>query len=152
MDHKTMRNKKSNTFRDMYTEMPVDVSYELYKRILDSMCKTIKNRILNASECFKMPCGLGTVQVVKYRPKSFNERSLNVDYKSSKEYNKKIYHLNEHSDGYTYRLYWSKVPMTFTDRYKYSLSLVRKLKRELAQLIFNKKDYININDIQFYKV
>ncbi len=104
------------------------------------------------SEGFKMPYGLGFIQIIKYRPKSFSSKSLSVDYKASKEYNKKIYHLNEHSDGYKFRLYWSKLPRTIADRYKYQLCLVRQNKRKLAQLIFNKHDYINIDDIQLYKV
>nr|DAQ64950.1 MAG TPA: hypothetical protein [Bacteriophage sp.] len=44
---------------------------------------------------------------------------MSVDYKSSKEEGKRIYHLNEHSNGYKYRLYWSKVPKIFSARYKY---------------------------------
>ena len=104
------------------------------------------------SEGFKMPYGLGLIQVCKYLPKTFSKDSLSVDYAISKQYDKRIYHLNEHSDGYKYRLYWSKIPRTFPDRYKYQLSLVRNNKRMLAQLIFNKQDYIDIHDIQLYKV
>lgn len=136
----------------MYKTMPVDVPYALYNRILSQMCTTILEHVLNASEGFKMPFGLGFIQIVKYRPKQFNSDSLSVDYKASKEYDKKIYHLNEHSDGYKFRLYWSKLPRTFPDRYKYQLCLVRQNKRKLAQLIFNKNDYINIDDIQLYKM
>lgn len=147
-----MRSKNSVTFRDMYREMPVDVDYSLYKRILDEMCNVILEHILERSEGFKMPYGLGFIQIGKYRPKTFTPKSLSIDYKASKEYNKKIYHLNEHSDGNKYRLYWSKIPRTFPDRYKYQLCLVRQNKRRLAQLIFNKQDYIDINDIQLYKV
>lgn len=136
----------------MYRKMPVDVDYSLYKRILNEMCIVILEHVLNAAEGFKMPYGLGFIQVCKYRPKNLNSTSLSVDYKASKQYDKKIYHLNEHSDGYKYRLYWSKLPRTFPDRYKYNLSFVRQNKRKLAQLIFNKQDYINIDDIQLYKV
>ena len=147
-----MKNKQSVTFRDMYSTMPIEVDYSLYKRVLDEMCIVILEHVLNASEGFKMPYGLGIVQVGKYRPKSFTPESLSVDYKSSKLYDKRVFHLNEHSDGYKYRLYWSKIPRTFPDRYKYELGLVRQNKRKLAQLIFNKQDYINIDDIQLYKV
>ena len=136
----------------MYREMPVDVDYSLYKRILDEMCNVILEYVLERSDGFKMPYGLGFIQIGKYRPKTFSQQSLSVDYKASKEYDKKIYHLNEHSDGYKYRLYWSKIPRTFPDRYKYQLGFIRKNKRKLAQLIFNKQDYIDINDIQLYKV
>ena len=144
--------KNSHTFRDMYNKMPIEVDYELYKRVLDEMCKVILEHIFNRSEGFKMPYGLGFIQICKYKPKQISEESLSVDYKSSKEFNKKIYHLNEHSDGYKFRLYWSKIPKVFPDRYKYSLNLVRQNKRKLAQLIFNKHDYINIDDIQLYKM
>ena len=99
-----------------------------------------------------MPYGLGFIQICKYKPKNLDQQSLSVDYKASKEYDKRIFYLNEHSDGYKYRLYWSKLPRTFPDRYKYQLVLVRQNKRKLAQLIFNKQDYLDINDIQLYKV
>ena len=105
-----MRNKKSVTFRDMYRTMPVDVDYSVYTLVLDEMCKTILQHIMNASEGFKMPYGLGFVQIGKYKPKTLSDKSLSVDYKSSMIYNKRIYHLNEHSDGYKFRLYWSKLP------------------------------------------
>jgi len=36
------------------------------------------------SEGFKMPYGLGMIQVGKYRPKNYDSKSLSVDYKASK--------------------------------------------------------------------
>lgn len=152
MEHKIKKNKKSYTFRDMYTECPIDVPYDAYKRVLEEMSRIILETLLERSEGFKMPFGLGYIQIVKYKPKKLNDKSLSVDYKASKEYDKRIYHLNEHSNGYKYRLYWSKLPKTFPDRYIYQLCLVRTNKRKLAQLIFNRYDYIDINDIQLYKM
>lgn len=131
---------------------PYKVEYNLYKRILDKMSQIISEAVLDRSEGFKMPCGLGYIQVGKYQPKNYNSKSLSIDYKLTREYGKVIYHLNEHSNGYKYRLHWSRVPMTFADRYKYQLCLVRANKRKLAQLIFNKHDYLNINDIQICKM
>lgn len=147
-----MKNKQSITFRDLYRTLPIEVDYGLYKRILEEMCRIILDTVLNSSDGFKMPYGLGFIQVGKYLPKALNDKSLSVDYKASREYDKRIYHLNEHSNGYKYRLYWSKIPRTFPDRYKYQLCFVRQNKRRLAQLIFNKQDYLDINDIQLYKV
>lgn len=144
--------KNSHTFRDMYHTMPIEVDYSLYKRVLEEMCKVILEHVLERSDGFKMPYGLGFIQIGKYKPKSLSEQSLSVDYKSSKEFDKRIYHLNEHSDGCKFRLYWSKIPRVFPDRYKYTLNLVRQNKRKLAQLIFNKHDYVNIDDIQLYKM
>ena len=135
----------------MYKTIDIEVDYGLYKRILEEMCKVILEYVLDGSEGFKMPFGLGFIQTGKYKQNTTTDK-LAVDYKASKEYGKRIYHLNEHSDGYKYRLYWSKIPRTFPDRYKYQLCLVRQNKRKLAQLIFDKHDYLDINDIQLYKV
>lgn len=129
-----------------------DTSYFVFKTILERFNQIVLEKLLNDSEGFKMPYGLGYIQIVKYKPKTMSGKSLSVDYKSSAEYGKTIYHLNEHSDGYKFRLYWSRLPQTFPDRYKYQLSLVRANKRRLAQLIFNKHDYINIDDIQIYNM
>ena len=151
-----MRNKQSATIRDMYAQYHKDnkndVSYNTFKTILNEFNSELKNCLLESSEGFKMPFGLCYVQIVKYKPKSYTKKSLSIDYKSSAQYGKIIYHLNEHSNGYKYRLYWSKIPQTFPDRYKYQLQLVRQNKRHLAQLIFNHKDYINVDDIQIYKM
>ena len=98
-----MKSKQTVTFKDMYRTMPIEVDYSLYKRVLDEMCNVILEHVLMRSEGFKMPLGLGFIQVGKYRPKSFTDQSLSVDYKASKDYDKRIYHLNEHSDGYKYR-------------------------------------------------
>lgn len=151
-----MRNKKSATIIDMYKaytkEYGKDVDYYTFRDILEAFNQMILDDLLNKSNVIKLPLGLGSIGIVKYKPKSMTPKSLSVDYKASAEYGKKIYHLNEHSDGYKYRLYWSKLPQTFPDRYRYQLSLVRANKRRLAQLIFNKQDYINIDDIQIYKM
>ncbi len=157
MDLKTRKNKKSYTAYDMYRSYcienkGIDVPYLRFKSVLERFNALIRESILDRSEGFKMPYGLGYVRIVKYKPKSYTPKSLSVDYKSSKEIGKRIYHLNEHSEGYKYRLFWSKIPQTFPARYKYGLTLVRANKRYLAQLIFKHNDYINADDIQIYKM
>ena len=152
---KIRKNKKSYTISDIYrayNKINENVPYLRYKRILDEFNKVVKDEILERSQLCKMPYGLGSICIVKYKPKSYTPKSLSVDYKTSKEEGKKIYHLNEHSNGYKYRLYWTKIPRTFPKRYMYQIQFVRDNKRHLAQLIFNKQDYININDIQVYKM
>lgn len=128
------------------------IDYNTYKYIVNYFYDLFLNALFEDSKLIKLPYGLGSVCIVKYKPKTLTQKSLSVDYKASAEYGKKIYHLNEHSDGYKFRLYWSKLPQTFPDRYKYQLSLVRTNKRKLAQYIFNKHDYINIDDIQIYNM
>lgn len=151
MDHK-MRKNNSITLRDIYNKMPNKPIYSDFKAITGCMCKVILECLEDRSDGFKMPSGLGYIRIGKYLPKTYTDKSLSVDYKASKEYGKRIYHLNEHCGGYKFRLFWSKQPYTFSDRYKYQLVFVRANKRRLAQLIFNHKDYINIDDIQVYNM
>lgn len=129
-----------------------DVEYGVFQAVLEAFNAQMVTSLLEESKGIKMPFGLGYVRIVKYKPKTMTDKSLSVDYKASNELGKRIYHLNEHSDGYKFRLYWSKVPQTFSARYKYQLCLVRQNKRKLAQMIFNGHDYINADDIQIYKM
>ena len=137
---KIRKNKKSYTIADIYRDYikknDVELNYARYKRIIDEFNKVVKEEILERSQPFKMPYGLGTICIVKYKPKSYSDQSLSTDYKSTKEVGKRVYHLNE----------------MLSNRYKYQLCMVRENKRHLAQLIFNKQDYINIDDIQIYKM
>lgn len=151
---KIKKNKRSYTIPDIYRhfckDTDVEVPYMQYKAVLQDFNQLILHSLQDAAEGFKMPCGLGYIRIVKYKPKHYNKNSLSIDFKSTREEGKIIYHLNGHSDGYKYRLFWSKLPKTFVGRYKYTLGFTGTNKRRLAQLIFNRQDYIDINDIQIY--
>jgi len=45
----------------MYKTIDIEVDYGLYKRILEEMCKVILEYVLDGSEGFKMPFGLGFI-------------------------------------------------------------------------------------------
>lgn len=153
MDHKIRNRKQSYTTYDIYNNYDKrdQIPYSTFRGIVDKLNDSILS-VLQNGQNYKLPCSLGTVQIVKYKPKGYNEHSLSIDFNESKKLDKRIYHLNEHSNGYKYRLYWSKQPFSFTNRYKYQLCFTRANKRQLAQLIFNNKDYLDINDIQLYNM
>ena len=153
MDHKIRNRKQSYTTYDIYNNYDKrdQIPYSTFRGIVDKLNDSILS-VLQNGQNYKLPCSLGTVQIVKYKPKEYNKQSLSIDFNESKKLDKRIYHLNEHSNGYKYRLYWSKQPFSFTNRYKYQLCFTRANKRQLAQLIFNNKDYLDINDIQLYNM
>ena len=153
MDHKIRNRKQSYTTYDIYNNYDKrnDIPYSTFRNIVDKLNDGILS-VLQNGQSYKLPCSLGTIQIVKYKPKGYNKHSLSIDFNESKKLDKMVYHLNEHSNGYKYRLYWSKQPFSFTNRYKYQLCFTRANKRQLAQLIFNNKDYLDINDIQLYNM
>lgn len=94
---------------------------------------------------FKLPYRLGSIQIVKHKPKEYTGKSLRYDWKSMKELGKPVYYMNDHSGGMKYRYFWSKKDCLFTNKTKYMFVASRANKRNLATLIFNKQcDYIEL--------
>lgn len=137
-------------FYQSYSEFTNDnplytIDYALYRKIVTDYFKYIYTRVVEEGVEFKLPCRLGTVCIVKHKPKNWDKASLRIDYAETKKNNKLIYHLNEHSDGYKFRFYWSKYSSLLTNKSKYQLVATRHNKRRLCQIIKNKeRDYIAI--------
>lgn len=136
-------NKLSYTISDFYKvyneEYPGTIDYPTYKAIMIDLFQDMAHGLLYESKTYTLPYALGIVKIGKRRPKYYSKKSLCVDYKTSKEIGKVVYHTNEHSDGFKYRLHWSKIGLQAKWPYKYRLSFVRTNKRLLAQIIKNKQ-------------
>ena len=121
-----------------------DIDFNTYRAIVFDYFKFIRDQIFDGKEFF-LPCRLGTIQIVKHKPKEYSGKSLRFDWKSMREMGKPMYYLNEHSDFFKYRYYWSKKDCLFTNKGKYMFIASRDNKRTLAQLIKSKqKDYTPI--------
>lgn len=148
-----MTDKKSYTITDFYQyylqnidqNTVYEVPYSTYRSILADYFKHLANQIIEKSYEIKLPCRLGTLCIIKKKPKNFNGKSLRIDYHESKEQGKLIYFLNEHSGYYKYRFFWSKQNCITPNKSKYQFVATRANKRRLAQIIKNKEhDYIEI--------
>lgn len=137
-------------FYDSYMEYVKDnpiyqVDYNTFRGIINDYFRYLRDEIIENGKEVKLPCRMGTLQVVKHKPKEWTGKSLRIDYHASKEYGKPIYHLNEHSNGFKYRFYWNKKNMLTTNKTKYQLIMTRANKRRLAQIIKSReRDYIEI--------
>lgn len=150
MKERTKYNRKSNTIADFYIrykqnieqDTVYDVDLKTYKAIVTDYFKYIRDQIMLECKEFKLPCRLGTLQIVKHQPKEFTGKSLRFDWKATKESGKPVYLLNEHSNYFKYRFFWSKKDCLLTNKTRYQFVATRENKRNLAQLIFKKlKDY-----------
>lgn len=121
-----------------------DIDFDTYRAIIYDYFKFIRDQILDGKE-FYLPCRLGTIQIVKHKPKEYSGKSLRFDWKSMREMGKPMYYLNLHSDNFKYRYYWSKQNCLFPNKVKYMFIASRDNKRELARRIFSKEhDYTPI--------
>lgn len=115
-----------------------DIPYSTYRQIITEYFQYLRNQLIEESKCVKLPYRLGSVQIIKNKPKFYDKRSLRIDYQASKQYDKMIFLTNEHSDFYKYRCYWCKQDMIVPNKTKYQLTMTRANKRNLAQIIKNK--------------
>lgn len=122
-----------------------DIPYEQYRKIVTDYFLYLRDELLEKSKCVKLPYRLGSIQIIKSRPKYLDKRSLRIDYQATKQYNKLIFLTNDHSDYFKYRCYWDKHDMITPNKTKYQLIMTRANKRDLAARIKSKRnDYVEI--------
>ena len=132
-----------HNFYDSYSEYVEDnplyqVEYRVFRDIINDYFKYLRDELIENGKEVRM----GTIQIVKHKPKEYTGKSLRIDYAESKKAGKIIYHLNEHSNFYKYRVYWNKQNMITPNKTKYQLVMTRDNKRHLAQIIKNHiRDY-----------
>lgn len=108
--------------------------YKIFRSICEDANKELSNEILEGY-FFKMPYRLGTIRIKK---RKIDINNLKPDFglfnKSEESYKNK--HLNDHSDNYYVRYYWTKrVETLIKNKSVYSYIPTRANKRELARRI-----------------
>ena len=121
------------------------VEKALYKEIIFEFFKYVRDTFLEQARSIKLPCRVGRFQIIKKKPKNWLTSPKAIDYKTSKELNRIVYHLNDHSNGFKFRLYWDKQDCNIPNKLKYQMIMSRDNKRRLAYLIKNRmQDYQEI--------
>lgn len=116
-----------------------DIDYTKYRAIITDYFQHLRHRLIEEGKRVKLPYRMGSIQIVKSRPKHLDKRSLRIDYQSTKQTGKLVLLLNEHSDYFKYRYYWNKEDMVVPNKSKYQLVATRANKRRLAQIIKNRE-------------
>ena len=121
--------------RDIYTyylehtEEPL--TFKEFKLINEEYLEAIMKLIVDNAYNFKLPNRLGYWRIQK---RQFDIGQLSVDWKTTKQIGKRVYHLNTHSDGFKIRFLWEKKQAVLKKNSKrpYSFQLCRDWKRKLA--------------------
>lgn len=151
MKDKLNYNRKSYTITDYYLsyrdyiehDTQYDVDYQTFRSIVIDYFKYIRDEVMLHSKEIKLPCRLGTLQIVKHQPKEYTSKSLRWDWKATKELGKPVLLLNDHSNGWKYRFHWCKQNCIIPNKGKYMFVASRANKRDLCKLIMSKQcDYI----------
>lgn len=122
-----------------------DIPYKTFRQIVTDYFEYIRDELMLRSKEFKIPCRLGTLQIVKHKPKQYNKASLRYDWKAMKELGKPVFLLNEHSNGFKYRFFWSKKNCLTPNKTRYMFIACRANKRNLCKLIRDEgMDYVEL--------
>ena len=118
------------------------VDYKTFRAIINDYFKYLRDQLIEEGKEIRLPCRMGTLAIVKHKPKEYTGKSLRIDYAESKKYGKVIYHLNEITNGFKYRFYWNKKNMITRNKTKYQLIMTRDNKRHLSHILKNRiRDY-----------
>ena len=119
------------------------VGYKKYRSICEDFNKLIIDEILLKAKEFKMPYRLGSLRILKKEMNySAGKNKLKINWFETNKNKTVIYHLNDHTDGFNYRWFWSKKKAIVKNKTIYSFQATRTNKRRLAGLLKTKQvDY-----------
>lgn len=125
------------------------ITFKQYKDIIYLWNRNFMTYILETGDRIKVPFGFGTMSINKKKSIRYFEKFstgdryciLPVDWKRTRLEGKKIYYLNNHTDGYRFKWFWFKTDA----KIKFSEIWSFKPTRENSLLLFKyltKKDKV----------
>ena len=129
-----------------------EISKSTYNNVIKEFNSYVRDRISEKGAEYTFPKKLGSVEIKKIKPSlSIDEEGkvvnkLPINWKatrelwktneSAKEKKTKIRYINEHTKGYTFRLYYKKKRANYKNKSIYKMQFNRDLKRSLSKSIF----------------
>lgn len=143
----------------------VEMTQAMHTRILMKFFDKLTDAMIFENADFTFPHHLGNWSIKKKKTViQLNEEGkldtsrLKVDYKATKELqaecpgtDKKVYHLNEHTNGYYYRYLWSKITCFVPNSTVYLLDIRRRHTRKLSNALMNPKNRLDFYELKQYK-
>jgi len=149
------------TLKDIYEEsISKDYPKRRFLDIAYDFNKYMANSLLEGEEIV-LPSRLGSLFIagrkIKPRLEDGKIKGLAPNWKATKELwerdpkakeeKKLIYYFNEHSDGYRYRIIWSRRKSWFRNKFVYEFKLSRTNARLLSKMIQEGKTYRKNEDL-----
>lgn len=139
------------------------VDEKLFNKIIDLFLLKVRDKILDENYIFKLPHIGYRIKIVKYQKNPFDKDGnllpfrFPVNWKETKNYwdknpeakkNKKcVYYLNDHTDGYIYRIKMFPAFREFKNMKMYTFKASKPFSIKLAYKLldpYNKQDYYEL--------
>ena len=117
------------------------ISFKDWEKIIYTYNHLLRDYILDTGEKVKLPCGLGALAISSKKTKKYlNHRgvervNLHVDWKKSRGTGKRIYHLNNHTDGRNFKWLWFPEDANFYQSSVWSFKPCRVASRKITEYI-----------------
>lgn len=135
--------------RFLKTHPESTLDYTTWANIIYSFNYAFRDYALETGHKCKFPYGFGEFAITKWRPRKTKTLedgreviSLPIDWKKSREYGKKIYHMNFTTEGFKFKWQW----FIYTARFKKADIWMFKPSRVTSRLL---KHYLTIPDQQY---
>lgn len=139
--------RKYRDYRRRYYGRKTRLNISDFRKSVNLVNKKVIDRIIFDNFEFNIS-GLGKLSLKKRKIRKFIDGKFNkrlaVDWKESKKYGKRIYHLNEHSGGYKYLFYFEQSKV-LKNRTYYTFKVARQNDRYLAKILKNPDIYGKID-------
>lgn len=111
--------------------------YSIASKILKDANKAIADAVMMGNE-IELGDSTGRLLIKKRKINFSSSNRLKVDWGRTKKTGIKVYHLNEHRNGYNYRWFWKKTKIKNSTLY--SFIACRRNKRTLSHILKNIKE------------
>lgn len=121
----------SHSYKYFKKKYGFDIDLATYRAICCAFNKKIVQNVIDG-KVVKLPHSLGDLWIKKIKT---NYDKPRVDLNETKKLGKTIYHLNEHSEGWWARWYWSRKCNLVTNMIYYSFQPTRENSRNVAKVM-----------------
>jgi len=139
---KTLKDSYNHYIEEIPESSLFRVDYKTYRKMCEEFNKKICKYILEEAGEYTLPYRMGSIRIKKTKM-DYNINHMRPNWKKSKELGKRVYHVNDHTDGYRYRWAWNKSNVVTVGKKLYCFYPTRTNKRTLASLLKDKDNYVD---------
>ncbi len=111
-------------------------SYQTYVKVNSRLNELLLEEfVIKNSGTLALPHRCGLIRVKKRKIQLKNKNSLRVDWHLTKQKGKRIFHLNQHTNGFAYHFYWDKSKAIVKNKSQYRFRVARQYARFLTTLL-----------------
>lgn len=142
------RSASKENYKDFCRKHPsISITSEKWRDIIYGFSESFRDYILETGEKARLPFGFGEFSIIKKKKEKFKTKdgkeyiNLSIDFQKTREKGKIVYHMNYHSDGYSFGWQWFKRSSVIKYSKLWYFKAARPTSRLLAHYIKVNKEY-----------